>query len=106
MRCSKGGKKSLLCIQMYLGSAPQETTEVMHQLTAMQDTLYQKLADLLSDLKVKRSSLQNPILQAERNLYIYFFCNEDRLREVVEKLEKEALDSSKRLLMEPPNTKE
>uniref|UniRef100_A0A8C3GR06 HAUS augmin-like complex subunit 3 N-terminal domain-containing protein n=1 Tax=Cairina moschata TaxID=8855 RepID=A0A8C3GR06_CAIMO len=106
MRCSKGGKKSLLCIYMHLGSAPQETTELMHQLTAMQDTLYQKLADLLSDLKVKRSSLQNPILQAERNLYIYFFCNEDQLREVVEKLEKEALDSSKRLLMEPPNTKE
>ncbi|NWZ32638.1 HAUS3 protein, partial [Asarcornis scutulata] len=71
------------------------TTELMHQLTAMQDTLYQKLADLLSDLKVKRSSLQNPILQEERNLYIYFFCNEDRLREMAEKLEKEALDSSK-----------
>uniref|UniRef100_A0A8C3D0G2 HAUS augmin-like complex subunit 3 N-terminal domain-containing protein n=1 Tax=Cairina moschata TaxID=8855 RepID=A0A8C3D0G2_CAIMO len=85
--CSKGGKKSLLCIYMHLGSAPQETTELMHQLTAMQDTLYQKLADLLSDLKVKRSSLQNPILQAERNLYIYFFCNEDQLREVVEKME-------------------
>ncbi|XP_040425234.1 HAUS augmin-like complex subunit 3 isoform X2 [Cygnus olor] len=70
------------------------------------DTLYQKLTDLLSDLKVKRRSLQNPILQVERNLYIYFFCNEDRLREVVEELEKEALASSKRLLMALPNTKE
>ncbi|NXK56096.1 HAUS3 protein, partial [Chauna torquata] len=72
-----------------------EIAELMHQLITTQDTLCQKLTDLLSDLKVKRRSLQNPILQAERNLYIYFFCNEDRLREVVEELEKQVLASSK-----------
>ncbi|NXI73122.1 HAUS3 protein, partial [Anseranas semipalmata] len=72
-----------------------EITEVMHQLITTQDTLYQKLTDLLSDLKVKRRSLQNPILQAERNLYVHFFCNEDRLREVVEELEKQVLASYK-----------
>ncbi|NWV77956.1 HAUS3 protein, partial [Dasyornis broadbenti] len=72
-----------------------EITELMQQLTIMQDNLYQKLTDLLSDLEVKRRSLEKPILQAERNLYVYFYCNEDRLREVVEELEKQASASSK-----------
>ncbi|NXC05207.1 HAUS3 protein, partial [Orthonyx spaldingii] len=73
-----------------------EITELMQQLIIMQEDLYQKLTDLLSDLEVKRRSLkENPILQAERNLYVYFYCNEDRLREVVEELEKQASASSK-----------
>ncbi|XP_074691918.1 HAUS augmin-like complex subunit 3 [Strix aluco] len=66
-----------------------EITEMMQQLITMQDNLYQMLTDLLSDLKAKRRSLENPILQTERNLYVYFYCNEDRLREVVEHLEKQ-----------------
>ncbi|NWV36385.1 HAUS3 protein, partial [Grantiella picta] len=72
-----------------------EITELMQQLTIMQDDLYQKLTGLLSDLEVKRRSLENPILQTERNLYVYFYCDEDRLREVVEELEKQASASSK-----------
>ncbi|NWH28830.1 HAUS3 protein, partial [Grus americana] len=72
-----------------------EMTELMQQLTTMEDNLYQMLTDLLSDLKVKRTSLQSPILQTERNLYVYFYCNEDRLREVVEKLEKQVSAFSK-----------
>ncbi|NXB79314.1 HAUS3 protein, partial [Donacobius atricapilla] len=71
-----------------------EISELMQQLIIMQDDLYQKLTDLLSDLEIKRRSLENPILQAERNLYVYFYCNEDRLREVVEELEKQASASS------------
>ncbi|NXX33225.1 HAUS3 protein, partial [Nicator chloris] len=67
-----------------------ELSELMQQLIIMQDDLYQKLTDLLSDLEIKRRSLENPLLQAERNLYVYFHCNEDRLREVVEELEKQA----------------
>ncbi|NWU28359.1 HAUS3 protein, partial [Dyaphorophyia castanea] len=67
-----------------------EITELMEQLIIMQDDLYQKLTDLLGDLEVKRRALENPILQAERNLYVYFYCDEDRLREVVEELEKQA----------------
>ncbi|KFV50340.1 HAUS augmin-like complex subunit 3, partial [Gavia stellata] len=72
-----------------------EITELMQQLITMQDKLYQMLTDLLSDLKVKRRSLESPILQTERNLYVYFYCNEDRLREVVEELEKQVSASSK-----------
>ncbi|KFQ81936.1 HAUS augmin-like complex subunit 3, partial [Phoenicopterus ruber ruber] len=72
-----------------------EMTELMQQLITTQDNLYQKLTDLLSDLKVKRRSLESPILQTEHNLYVYFYCNEDRLREVVEDLEKQVSVSSK-----------
>lgn len=62
----------------------------MQQLISMQDDLHQKLTDFLCDLEVKRRALENPILQAERSLYVYFYCDEDRLREVVEDLEKQA----------------
>ncbi|NXD26446.1 HAUS3 protein, partial [Spelaeornis formosus] len=72
-----------------------ELYELMQQLTISQDDLYQKLIDLLSDLEMKRRSLKNPILQAERNLYVHFYCNEDWLRKVVEDLEKQASASSK-----------
>ncbi|NWH51921.1 HAUS3 protein, partial [Fregata magnificens] len=70
-------------------------TELMQQLITVQDNLYQMLTDLLNDLKVKRRSLESPILQTERNLYVYFYCDEDRLREVVEELEKQVSASSK-----------
>ncbi|XP_058278148.1 HAUS augmin-like complex subunit 3 isoform X1 [Hirundo rustica] len=83
-----------------------EISELMQQLTIVQDDLYQKLAGLLSDLKIKRRSLENPILQAERNLYVHYYCNEDRLREVVEELEKQASASSRRPLSELPYGKE
>ncbi|NXN25089.1 HAUS3 protein, partial [Nycticryphes semicollaris] len=73
--------------QMQLSS--QEITKLMQQLDTMQDNLLQMLTDLLSDLKIKRRSLESPILQTERNLYVYFYCNEDRLRKVVEELEKQ-----------------
>ncbi|NXU27576.1 HAUS3 protein, partial [Thalassarche chlororhynchos] len=72
-----------------------EITELMQQLITMQDNLYQMLTDLLRDLKVKRRSLESPILQTERNLYVYFYCSEDRLREMVEELEKQVSASSK-----------
>uniref|UniRef100_A0A663MGP2 HAUS augmin-like complex subunit 3 N-terminal domain-containing protein n=1 Tax=Athene cunicularia TaxID=194338 RepID=A0A663MGP2_ATHCN len=78
-----------LHVHMCLGSAPQEITEMIQQLITMQDNLYQMLTDLLSDLKAKRRSLGNPILQTECKLYVYFYCDEDRLREVVEHLEKQ-----------------
>ncbi|NWY75642.1 HAUS3 protein, partial [Erithacus rubecula] len=72
-----------------------EFTKLMQQLIIMQDDLCQKLTELLSDLEIKRRSLENPMVQAERNLYVYFYCNEDRLREVVEELEKQASAASK-----------
>ncbi|KAF1649638.1 HAUS augmin-like complex subunit 3, partial [Eudyptes chrysocome] len=72
-----------------------EITELMQELITKQDKLYGMLTDLLSDLNAKRRSLESPILQTERNLYVHFYCNEDRLREVVEELEKQVSASSK-----------
>ncbi|KFU88249.1 HAUS augmin-like complex subunit 3, partial [Chaetura pelagica] len=71
-----------------------EMTELMQQLTTMQDDLYQKLAELLSELAARRRALESPLLRAQRSLYVYFYCNEDRLREVVEELEKQVSASS------------
>ncbi|KAF1542862.1 HAUS augmin-like complex subunit 3, partial [Eudyptula albosignata] len=72
-----------------------EITELMQELITKQDKLYEMLIDLLSDLNAKRRSLESPILQTERNLYVHFYCNEDRLRKVVEELEKQVSASSK-----------
>ncbi|KFV71758.1 HAUS augmin-like complex subunit 3, partial [Dryobates pubescens] len=75
--------------------SPREITNLIEQLTTVQDSLSQRLTDLQNELKVKRRSLENPLLQTERNLYVYFFCNQDWLRQVVEKLEKKAAAASR-----------
>ncbi|CAM5155268.1 unnamed protein product [Natator depressus] len=69
----------------------QELAEPIEQLYATQAKLYQMLMDLLSDLKAKRKSLQTHFQQTERNLYVHFFHDANRLREVVQQLEKQAL---------------
>lgn len=44
--------------------------------------------DLLADVKAKRKILEtNSLLQLERKLYVYFFKDEDHLKEVVENVE-------------------
>ncbi|NWH86814.1 HAUS3 protein, partial [Aegithalos caudatus] len=69
--------------------------EIFELIQQLQDDLYQKLTDLMGELEMKRRCLENPILQAERKLYVHFYCNWDRLREVVEELEKQASAFSK-----------
>lgn len=47
--------------------------------------------DLLADVKSKRNFLEsNKLHQMERNLYVYFFRDQDHLKEMVEKLEQQA----------------
>lgn len=47
--------------------------------------------DLIADVKSKRNFLEsNKLLQMERNLYVYFFKDEDRLKEMVEELEQQS----------------
>uniref|UniRef100_A0A8C3TAH5 HAUS augmin-like complex subunit 3 N-terminal domain-containing protein n=1 Tax=Chelydra serpentina TaxID=8475 RepID=A0A8C3TAH5_CHESE len=69
----------------------QELAEPMEQLYTTHAKLYQMLMDLLSDLKAKRKSLQTHFQRTERNLYVHFFHDANRLREVVQQLEKQAL---------------
>ncbi|NXP23663.1 HAUS3 protein, partial [Scytalopus superciliaris] len=68
-----------------------ELTEQFHQLEVDLHKLNQLLVDLVADLKSKRSILEsNKLQQMERDLYVYFFNDEDHLKEMVEKLESQA----------------
>ncbi|NXC82809.1 HAUS3 protein, partial [Cercotrichas coryphoeus] len=68
-----------------------ELTEQFHQLEVDLDELNYLLKDLVADLKSKRSFLEsNRLLQMERDLYVYFFKDEDHLKEMVEKLEQQS----------------
>ncbi|NXD34928.1 HAUS3 protein, partial [Copsychus sechellarum] len=68
-----------------------ELTEQFHQLEVDLDELNHLLKDLVADLKSKRSFLEsNRLLQMERDLYVYFFKDEEHLKEMVEKLEQQS----------------
>nr|XP_010306627.1 PREDICTED: HAUS augmin-like complex subunit 3 [Balearica regulorum gibbericeps] len=68
-----------------------ELTEQFHQLEVDLNKLNQLLMDLIADVKSKRNFLEsNKLHQMERNLYVYFFKDEDRLKEMVEKLEQQS----------------
>ncbi|NXM50983.1 HAUS3 protein, partial [Gymnorhina tibicen] len=68
-----------------------ELTEQFHQLEVDLDKLNHLLMDLVADLKSKRSFLEsNRLHQMERDLYVYFFKDEDHLKEMVEKLEQQS----------------
>ncbi|XP_005045586.1 PREDICTED: HAUS augmin-like complex subunit 3 [Ficedula albicollis] len=68
-----------------------ELTELFHQLEVDLDELNNLLKDLVADLNLKRSSLEsNRLLQMERDLYVYFFKDEEHLKEMVEKLEQQS----------------
>ncbi|NXX83671.1 HAUS3 protein, partial [Urocolius indicus] len=75
-------------------SSPQ-VTKLLQQLSTMHSNLCQKLEILLSDLRAKQRCLESPVLQTERNLYVYYYCNKEKLRDVVEELEKQVAASSK-----------
>ncbi|NXW43261.1 HAUS3 protein, partial [Nyctiprogne leucopyga] len=69
----------------------QELTDQFHQLEVDLNKLNQLLMDLIADVKSKRNCIEsNKLHQMERNLYVYFFKDEDHLKEMVEKLEQQA----------------
>ncbi|NXQ32240.1 HAUS3 protein, partial [Alaudala cheleensis] len=68
-----------------------ELTEQFHQLEMDLNELNRLLKDLVADLKSKRSFLEsNKLHQMERDLYVYFFTDEEHLKEMVEKLEQQS----------------
>ncbi|XP_051475137.1 HAUS augmin-like complex subunit 3 isoform X1 [Apus apus] len=68
-----------------------ELTEQFHQLEVDLKKLNQLLMDLIADVKLKRNFIEsNKLHQMERNLYVYFFKDEDHLKEMVEKLEQQS----------------
>ncbi|XP_030348615.1 HAUS augmin-like complex subunit 3 [Strigops habroptila] len=69
----------------------QELVELLHQLETDLRKLNELLVDLMADVKSKRNFLEsNKLHQMERNLYVYFYKDKDRLKEMVEKLEQQA----------------
>ncbi|NWQ78616.1 HAUS3 protein, partial [Columbina picui] len=85
-----------LCDALYRGGnqiqlRSQELTEQFDQLEGDLKKLNRLLMDLLADVKSKRNFLEsNKLHQMERNLYVYFFKDQDHLKEMVEKLEQQA----------------
>ncbi|XP_008500065.1 HAUS augmin-like complex subunit 3 [Calypte anna] len=68
-----------------------ELTDLFNQLEADLKKLNKLLADLVADVKSKKSFIDsNKLHQMERNLYVYFFKDEDLLREMVEELEQQS----------------
>ncbi|NXF51064.1 HAUS3 protein, partial [Oceanites oceanicus] len=69
----------------------RELTEQFHQLEVDLNKLNQLLMDLIADVNSKRNFLEsNKLHQMERDLYVYFFKDEDHLKEMVEKLEQQS----------------
>ncbi|NWZ25097.1 HAUS3 protein, partial [Asarcornis scutulata] len=79
---------ALFCGGNQLLFSSRELTEQFNQLEDDLNKLNQLIMDLIADLKSKRNFLEsNKLHQMERNLYVYFFKDEDHLKELVEKLE-------------------
>ncbi|XP_031196896.1 HAUS augmin-like complex subunit 3 [Mastomys coucha] len=75
-----GGNQLLLC--------DQELMEHFHQVESQLNKLNHLLTEILADVKTKRRILTtNKLHQVERELYVYFFKDEDYLKDVVENLE-------------------
>ncbi|NWT01010.1 HAUS3 protein, partial [Mionectes macconnelli] len=84
-------RDSLYCGGNQIQLRSPELTELFHQLEVDLNKLNQLLTDLVADLKLKRSILEsNKLQQMERDLYVYFFKDEDHLKEMVEKLEQQS----------------
>ncbi|XP_006007055.1 HAUS augmin-like complex subunit 3 [Latimeria chalumnae] len=74
--------------QLLLSS--QELSEPLQQLESQTKELNQIVMDIRGDVREKRKTLEtNKMYQMERQLYLYFFEQEDRLKDTVEKLEEQ-----------------
>ncbi|OXB78823.1 UNVERIFIED_CONTAM: hypothetical protein H355_011841 [Colinus virginianus] len=84
-------RDDLYCGGNQLLLTSREVTEQFRQLEDDLNKLNQLIMDLVADLKSKRNFLaSNKLHQMERNLYIYFFKDENHLKELVEKLEQQS----------------
>ncbi|XP_028726612.1 HAUS augmin-like complex subunit 3 [Peromyscus leucopus] len=78
-----GGNQLLLC--------DQELMEHFHRVESKLNKLNHLLTDILADVKTKRKILAiNKLHQVERELYVYFFKDEDYLKDIVENLENQS----------------
>uniref|UniRef100_A0A8C3YSI1 HAUS augmin like complex subunit 3 n=1 Tax=Catagonus wagneri TaxID=51154 RepID=A0A8C3YSI1_9CETA len=86
----------MLCDALYQGGnklllSDQGLTEQFHQVESQLNKLNHLLTDILADVKTKRKILASDKLhQMERELYVYFFKDEDYLKDIVENLENQS----------------
>ncbi|XP_007951681.1 HAUS augmin-like complex subunit 3 [Orycteropus afer afer] len=86
----------MLCDALYQGGnqlllTDQDLLEQFHQVESHLNKLNHLLTDTLADVKAKRKMLAvNKLHQMERELYVYFFKNEDYLQDIVENLESQS----------------
>ncbi|NXI43789.1 HAUS3 protein, partial [Galbula dea] len=82
---------ALYCGGHQIQLSSRELTEQFRQLEDDINKLNQLFMDLIADVKFKRNFLEsNKLHQMERDLYVYFFKDENHLKEMVEKLEQQA----------------
>lgn len=87
---------NMLCDTLYQGGnqlllSDQELTEQFHQVESQLNKLNHHLTDILADVKTKRKILASDKLrQMERELYVYFFKDQDYLKDIVENLENQS----------------
>nr|XP_033806691.1 HAUS augmin-like complex subunit 3 isoform X2 [Geotrypetes seraphini] len=66
----------------------QEITEHIQQLEVHLNKLNQLVLEIVTDTKAKRKILEtNKLHQMEKQLYVYFFKDDDGLKDIIEKLE-------------------
>ncbi|XP_004383578.1 HAUS augmin-like complex subunit 3 isoform X1 [Trichechus manatus latirostris] len=86
----------MLCDALYQGGnqlllTDQDLMEQFHQVESHLNKLNHLLTDILADVKAKRKILTaNKLHQMERELYVYFFKNQDYLQDIVENLENQS----------------
>ncbi|XP_007439977.1 HAUS augmin-like complex subunit 3 [Python bivittatus] len=81
---------SIYCKEQSVCLSNQELSEHFHQLEFQLNKINQLIMDFLADIKAKKKVLENNTLQQmERKLCMYFFNDEKRLKNVVERLEQQ-----------------
>ncbi|NXR13481.1 HAUS3 protein, partial [Semnornis frantzii] len=82
---------ALYCGGNQLQLRSPELNEQFHQLEADLKKLNELLANLIADVKSKKNFLEsNKLHQMQRDLYVYFFKDEEHLKEMVEQLEQQS----------------
>ncbi|KAM3839143.1 HAUS augmin-like complex subunit 3 [Vipera latastei] len=81
---------TIYCKEESVCLSNQELSEQFQQLEFQLNKINQLIMDFLADIKAKKKVLENnKVQEMERKLCLFFFNNEERLKNIVEKLEQQ-----------------
>ncbi|XP_039188003.1 HAUS augmin-like complex subunit 3 [Crotalus tigris] len=81
---------SIYCKEESVCLSNQELSEQFQQLEFQLNKINQLIMDFLADIKAKKKVLENnKVQEMERKLCLFFFNNEERLKNIVERLEQQ-----------------